>query len=200
MKNLGKKVFTMGWLILALGACQLDTINPDPIAEMDLRGGELFYKGFTIDMQVKGPDCVVDPSGVDVEREIPINENYLPCVGPTEITGIGNGTSANEPFAIKTEFTFDPRSCECGGALRIDYMANDYVYVFEIEGIGHMDGTIMTSRGIRFPVYMVSATGPVGEGEFDGYMYIESPDLFATGQDEMVATNAYISGVFSQKE
>ena len=66
MKNLAKKVFAMGWLILALCACQTDSVNPDPIADPDVRTGELFYKSFAINMEVKGPDCDVDPAGVDI--------------------------------------------------------------------------------------------------------------------------------------
>mgnify|MGYP003573695400 FL=1 len=178
-----------------LGACQVDEVLPDQQNIQNQTAGELFYHPFTLELEVDGPDCAVNPLGTDVVSDDPADKDNLPCVGPVDVIGIGAGATNGGPYMARTQFVFDPKSCSCGGAIAIRYENPTYSYEFELYGHGIMESTIMQSTEIRFPLELIRETGPYEhEGEFVGNLFIQRPSVLASGQDGPVTVNAYIMG------
>lgn len=179
-----------------LGACQVDEVLPDQQNLQNQTAGELFYHPFTLELEVEGPDCPVNPLGTDVVSDNPTDNENLPCVGPVDVIGIGAGATDNGPYMARTEFVFDPKSCSCGGEIVILYQRKEnYSYVFSLYGHGVMESTIMQSDEIKFPLELIRDTSPYEhEGEFVGNLFIQRPSVLASGQDGPITVNAYIKG------
>ena len=196
MRNWIIGLFASGWVIILFGACQLDSIDPQPVALQDMKSGKAFYHSFILNMDVNGPDSYVTPYNSDEPTDDPGDARNLTCIGESEIDGIGTSATTSGTYTARTVFTFDPLTCRCGGELRIEYESPNYLYVFNIEGVGHLEQSITTSETIEIPLDLEFCTGPNSGGTFVGYLYIEQPAFLAKAQDQEVSTRAFVKGVF----
>ena len=196
MRNWIIGLFASGWVIFMIGACQVDSIDPQPVAYEDMKGGKLFYQSFIMNMDVYGPNSFVEPENSDRPIDDPGDARHLTCIGESSIEGMGTSSTTEGAYTARTVFTFDPLTCRCGGELRLEYENPNYLYVFDIEGVGHLEESILTSETIEIPLDLVFCTGPNSGGEFVGNLYIEGPAFLAEAKDQAISTRAYVKGVF----
>jgi hypothetical protein len=189
------QLLTVGFLVVFVSGCNLvDDVEPVDIEFREPVAGELFYHPFTLEMQVNGPDCAVEPLVKEGDDDA---VGTATCVGPVEVYAYGWGAVDEGPYAARTRFVFDPVSCACGGEIRILYENPNYSYTFKIAGHGKMDNTIMTSDEIKLPLDLIAYNGPhEHEGVFIGNLILQRPSLIAEGQDGIVSVHACIQGRF----
>lgn len=181
--------FAVGWVILLIGACQDDPINPGPAVDPDIGVTELMSQPFALNLDVTGVDNYVDPLAKEGDDDQ--GGTDLPCIGKVEVYGMGF-SSYNLKFQTMLDFTFDPQTCACGGVLKVETLnAPRYVFAFELMGIGHLPQSLMTSEEIAIPAKLIYSSAPRNES-WEGHMFLRNPKMLSIGQNEVVETSAYL--------
>ena len=189
MRNRILSFFALGWVILLIGACQSDSIDPNPAAiSLNQVAEDLFVEPFILQMTIDGPDSYVDPLGRIDDR--PEAHKELACIGKSEVEGTGVVISQENRSVVRLDFDFDPLNCNCEGKLRVDFDNPPCSYVFDISGIGHVAGSLYTSDEIKIPLELEYCSGD--DEYFTGYLYLTEPELLAKGQEGVVMSRARI--------
>ncbi len=181
--------FFVGWVVMMIGACQTDTINPATVVPGNSIE-DLMSQPFMMDMIIDGPDCYVDPLSREGGSDKP-GSTELPCLGSVEVSSEGVST-LNVNFNVRANFKFNPMTCESNGFVKVEFAEPGYAYAFEIFGTSHLDNTLFTSDEVALPLRLIYSTEP-GDVEFEGFLYIENPECLAKEQEGKVSRNAYIT-------